>query len=351
MLLAIVAPAAGATLVGDWAFDEGAGQIAHDSSPSGIDGHLGLTAGADSADPAWVPGVAGWGLRFDGQDTVVLPDSAALEPASLTIEAWVRRLGTPGAYAYVLSKGSRACDFSSYGLYTGAGGGIAFYVSDGSGYVVSPAATPAKVWDGRWHHVAGTFDRRSERLYLDGIEVAHGTANDHPIQYGLQSKSPYIGSYGGSCRLGFTGDIDEVQVWNSSLTAAQMAVAGRTPPAPPLGAGGVPVAPLPAAPVSGPPTLSGPRPASAPGCKVRASRRSLRAGRRNRLVITVRRNRRALHRVRVRISGRTLRLVRRTDRTGRARFVIRPSGGERPLGARALGSASSCAAATIAVRR
>ena len=39
--LAIAQPAAGATLVAEWPLDEGAGQIAHDSSPSALDARLG----------------------------------------------------------------------------------------------------------------------------------------------------------------------------------------------------------------------------------------------------------------------------------------------------------------------
>ena len=56
--LVFVAPAS-ASLVAEWKFDEGAGQVAHDSSQSGLDARLGVAAGPDGADPAWVPGLAG----------------------------------------------------------------------------------------------------------------------------------------------------------------------------------------------------------------------------------------------------------------------------------------------------
>jgi hypothetical protein len=45
-------PTAG--LVGEWTFDEGSGQTAHDDSDSGNDGILGTTAGSDAADPSYV---------------------------------------------------------------------------------------------------------------------------------------------------------------------------------------------------------------------------------------------------------------------------------------------------------
>jgi hypothetical protein len=340
--LATTSPAAAdATVVGEWPFDEGAGQVARDRSVSGLDARLGVSDGADGADPDWVPGVSGWGLRFDGGDSLVLRDTTVLEPANVTIEAWVRRAGTPGAYAYVVSKGSVGCNFSSYGLYTGAGGGMAFYVSGGGGYVVSPAASPAEVWDGAWHRVAGTFDGHSVRLYLDGAQIGGGSPNDRPIQYGLQSRAPYIGTYNGGCQLGFTGDIDQLRVWNSARTEDDISASHPTQPAP--GVPGVAVGSL--------PPLSGPPPVAAPTCVVSTTRSTLRAERRNSLVVSVRRGARPLQRVRVLVSGTKFRVIHRADGKGRAHFVVRPRRSERRLRIRALGSASSCAAASIPVRR
>jgi parallel beta-helix repeat protein len=48
----LMGPKAG--LVGYWRFDEGSGQIAHDSSGNGNDAQLGSTPSQDSADPNWV---------------------------------------------------------------------------------------------------------------------------------------------------------------------------------------------------------------------------------------------------------------------------------------------------------
>jgi len=43
-----------AGLIGYWRFEEGAGQVAGDSSVAGNDGTLGSSPGADAADPTWV---------------------------------------------------------------------------------------------------------------------------------------------------------------------------------------------------------------------------------------------------------------------------------------------------------
>jgi Concanavalin A-like lectin/glucanases superfamily len=199
------------------------------------------------------------------------------------------------------------------------------------------------VWDGAWHHVAGTFDGRAVRLYLDGAEVGAGSPDQHAIEYGLESKAPYIGAYGGSCGLGFTGDIDDVRVWSGALTAAEISASQPTRPA--VAPDGPPVNPISIPPVAGPP------PAAPSRCAVSTDRKSLRAVRRNRLVVMVRRNGRALSRVRVLLSAHRLRLVRRADRRGRAHFVVRPRRSERRVRIRALGLASACSAASLPVRR
>jgi hypothetical protein len=289
-----------------------------------------------------VPGISGSALRFDGGDAVVVPDSHALEPARLSVEAWVRRQGTPGRYAYIVSKGSVGCVTSSYGLYTGTDGGMAFYVSMGSSnYVISPAATPARIWDGAWHQVVGSYDGHEVRLYVDGVEIGGGSPNTQPIVYGLASTAPYIGIYRGGCELGFTGDIDTIRIWGAALTPAEIAALIQAPPPGGGGDGGGAATPLP--PVSGRP------PKPAPSCVASSARETLRAGRRSTLVVTVRRNGRAFKRVRVLLSGTKTRLVRTTDARGRVRFVVRPQRSEKRLKVRVLGR--SCQNPSVAVRR
>ena len=342
--LVAAAPAGAAPLAGEWKFDEGAGQVAADSSSSGLTARLGISSGPDGADPTWVSGVSGSALRFDGGDAVVLPDSRVLEPAQISVEAWVRRNGTPGRYAYVLSKGAAGCLTSSYGLYTGNDGGMAFYVSRGStNYVISPAAAPARIWDGAWHQVVGSFDGQFVRLYVDGVEIGSGSPDTQPIVYGLATTAPYIGTYRGGCELGFTGDIDTVRIWGAALTQPEI-VALLQPPSPGGddggGGGGGAATPLP--PVSGPP------PERAPSCVVSSARETLRARRRTTLVATVRHDGRPLKRVRVLLRGTKTRLVRKTDARGRVRFVVRPQRSEKRLQVRVVGR--SCQNTSVAVR-
>jgi hypothetical protein len=222
---ALAAPSAASAqsfpLVGWWPMNEGSGQTVRDWSGHGNNGYLGSTTGVDDADPAWIRGVfLGSALRFSGGDMVTIPGSSSLEPSRLTVAAWVRNAGSPGAYRYVVSKGFDQCYSGSYGLYSGSGGGIAFYIADGQDhYYVSPAAAPS-FWDGRWHHVAGTFDGATVRLYIDGEELGDGTPAPTSIDYSRSDPTGHIGSHDPTvCNqdLTLTGDVDGVQIWSQAL--------------------------------------------------------------------------------------------------------------------------------------
>jgi Concanavalin A-like lectin/glucanases superfamily len=213
-------------LSGYWPMNEGRGQVVRDWSGNGNNGQLGSTAGVDANDPSWIRGIYGWsyGLHFNGGQFVTIPDSNDLEPQQLTVSAWFRGSGSPGEFKYLVAKGSNECVTGSYGLYTGVYGGLAFYVSDASAstFTASPAATPA-VWDGKWHNASGTFDGETVRLFIDGKEIGTGTPRGGaPIGYDTPGGSTTVGTYGGTCDLSFTGDLDEVSIWKKPLPIAEI---------------------------------------------------------------------------------------------------------------------------------
>jgi hypothetical protein len=225
LALVLVAPAGAGPLplVGYWPMIEGSGQIVHDFSGNGNNGVLGTSAGPDASDPSWIRGGLLGAMHFAGGQVVTIPASASLAPSQVTVLALVRGQASPGQWRYVFSKGAMGCTAGSYGLYTGFGGGIAFYVYDGNSFKVSPEA-PTTVWDGKWHVVAGTFDGSTVRAFVDGREIGTGTpVYPFTIDYALPSATSSIGMYDGGCDLSFVGDIDEVSVWSTALPIAQIA--------------------------------------------------------------------------------------------------------------------------------
>jgi len=78
---------------------------------------------AQSANPgalvgpvAFVPGRVGQAFRLDE-----VLSSETLEPATVTVAAWVRGVA-PGPLRYIVSKGALDCVAASYALYTGLNG-------------------------------------------------------------------------------------------------------------------------------------------------------------------------------------------------------------------------------------
>jgi hypothetical protein len=104
-----------------------------------------------------------------------------------------------------------------------------FHGSNLSWYVTNiPPATVADMFaDGKFHHVAGTYDSAvgELKLYVDGLLRATNTSpavipigtlinlSTHPVNIGRDSKN--------TTRL-FTGKIDDVRIYNQALTGAEV---------------------------------------------------------------------------------------------------------------------------------
>ena len=205
--------------VGTWQFNETTGVVAHDSSWRDDDGTL--VNGA-----AWGAGRFGGAAVLDGsQSAVNIPDESVLEPASVTVSAWVKATA-PAPYEYILAKGGSGCSAASYGLYTGRYGGIQFYVSSNQGmsFVDSPDGGTS-LWNGAWHNVIGTYDGSTVRLYIDGTQVGTGAADTAPIGYGLPSSNDLeVGNYSGCSEPGFAGSIDQVRVFDRVLSPSEVRI-------------------------------------------------------------------------------------------------------------------------------
>ncbi len=163
----------------------------------------------------FVPGMVGDAFKFSSGGYIRVPNDAILEVENVTVDAWVRST-SPGTYGYIVAKGAYDCTAASYALYTGGGSRLYFYIYN-SVYVLSPSPSTS-IWDGAWHHIAGTYDGEYVRLYVDGVEVGGGTYTTMGIRYGGETNSDLnIGIYRGTCTLPFSGEIDEVEVFNRAL--------------------------------------------------------------------------------------------------------------------------------------
>jgi hypothetical protein len=175
-----------------------------------------------------VPGVKGMAIKFDGDAGLILPDFKQLGRFdAFTFSAFLR-LG---------EKNARATVIHSTGFYTGDGdaSGVELLIDHGRlrwsmihlwPNSAASIETEAELPVDTWQRVTVTYDGSSQaaglRIYLDGKEakttVIRDTLNAKPRDNALE-----IGSR--SRDAGFrNGSLDEIQLWRTALTAAEVAV-------------------------------------------------------------------------------------------------------------------------------
>ena len=194
--------------------------------------YFGRNNGLTTPPALYASGEVADAFSFTGSQYVQVPQSASLEPAAVTVDAWVNAAGSPGQFLYIVSKGGVGDVGGSYALYTGASGGLQFYIFDGTLIHFSPAAA-AGLWDGNWHHAAGVFDGAAVHLFVDGAEVGSGTPASTTIAYGLTGDSNvtndfFIGDYNPACvgcsqSYAFVGAVDEVELFQRALSPGEIA--------------------------------------------------------------------------------------------------------------------------------
>jgi len=145
-------------------------------------------------------------LRLDGDDDcIVVPArSIDLPDGPFTLEGWLAADVFRPRQSFVSKT-----EGSEYGLSVPDGRPTFFVHLDGD-YQIAESDTVLE--PGRWHHVAGVFDGREMRLYVDGALTARTacrgtrTRNDLPLIVGGD-----VHSSGGATSL-FPGRIDEVRL-------------------------------------------------------------------------------------------------------------------------------------------
>ncbi len=179
-------------------------------------------------DPAWVAGQDGPAIEFDGGNDFINIGNhgSTLEPAHISIVAWVRSAGV-GTNDYLVSYERTADNDTSYGLYTGSDGTIYCLIyHNNPTFSLSPSG--GNIWDGSWHQVVGTYDEIKLRIYIDESEVGAGTAEVNSIDYANERKLVF-GAFSDTPILAFPGDISSISIFNRALSAVEVAQLYREP--------------------------------------------------------------------------------------------------------------------------
>ncbi|MEK6277143.1 MAG: LamG-like jellyroll fold domain-containing protein [Actinomycetota bacterium] len=153
-------------------------------------------------------------VGFDGtNDHVRVTNSASLNLTSpVTLEAWIKptALPTAGNFKSVVTKAE------SYSLQFN-GPKLEFTIIQ-SGVRKRLQAPTGAIQTGVAYHVVGTYDGTTQRLYINGSQVASA-----PLSGGASTSSNnvFIGSWSSSSEF-FSGVIDEVAIYGWALSASRV---------------------------------------------------------------------------------------------------------------------------------
>ncbi|MFH2028017.1 MAG: LamG domain-containing protein, partial [Nanoarchaeota archaeon] len=139
----------------------------------------------------------------------------------LTVSAWFK-----GLNSYCNQDALVVHDVSQYKWMLGCTQSVynVFYfgISTLSGYSTTGSSSPYDM--GEWHHVVGTFDKNlaSNRLkiYVDGVLQSQSDAYGESILEG--DEGVYVGVNDNEAQFGTPGVVDEVRIWNRTLTAQEI---------------------------------------------------------------------------------------------------------------------------------
>ncbi|MFA5105947.1 MAG: LamG domain-containing protein [Candidatus Micrarchaeia archaeon] len=206
-----------AGLVSYWSFDSNANDL--------VDSNAGSVSGATISSSGKVSGT----YNFNGSQYIALPNTSSnLNLPVFSISVWVKPTSFSTSYPTIIRKnGAQDIGFNeNYHLRAsyGAGDGrVLFRVGSGvplnqSVELASTGAIPLN----QWTLITATFNGSVSSLYINGM-----LNNSAPVgftPYYSETYKNYVGIYGGTGynAYGFVGSIDELAIFNRSLSASEI---------------------------------------------------------------------------------------------------------------------------------
>ncbi|MBN2778681.1 MAG: LamG domain-containing protein, partial [Bacteroidales bacterium] len=176
---------------------------------------------------AQIAAQGGYALEFDGSNDYITfgSDPSLIITASVTIEAWVN-LETTGQQCFVAGKIKHGNPQYGYGMYInngnlGGDAGQVTFIAGRSWFDWPSVRSNARLNTNEWYHIVGTFDGRYLKLYVNGkLDNTYDYGSVYTINdSGDNFKIGYNSNLGSNY---FSGKIDEVRVWNTARTEAQI---------------------------------------------------------------------------------------------------------------------------------
>jgi len=220
-LLLVVALSAGASaeLVAYYPFNEGQGTTTANATGSGNNGTL-------NSGVQWVTGVKGGGVRFDtaGERVVIGPLDPSAKNKAMTLAAWIKWEGRGNAIAQQGIVGKREGWDPGTGIkwfwQTNPAGDLLFRADTAQGGTGLWWGNARLVpYANEWTHAAVTWDNGAAVQYINAKRVDSGN-----ITFAATADATVvsIGCVSATNNETFVGTIDEVRIYDTALTVAEL---------------------------------------------------------------------------------------------------------------------------------
>jgi RHS repeat-associated protein len=154
-------------------------------------------------------------VTFDGTNDIVTTSltNTSAQTVQYSLEAWIKRSGTSTAIQIIVGANG---NISLRIPASSTGASVTFW----NGTATLAATSSASVTDGVRHHLVGTWDGTTLRIYVDGILSGSSVPGGAPA---TSSTGMSIGNYPGQTGYAFGGTIDEAAFYRTTLSATRIA--------------------------------------------------------------------------------------------------------------------------------
>jgi hypothetical protein len=153
-----------------------------------------------------------------------IPNSDKLNLTEFTVGAWFRTAQNNTEPGHIVNKGGMNTDEQgtnlNYGIWTNEENDLVggFETPAGEDFLIS---SRDKYNDGNWHYATLTFNGSALFLFVDGKPIGNKLfIKEEPDNTGTQPLR--IGANSLNEDKFFTGDVDEVRVWNRALSISEV---------------------------------------------------------------------------------------------------------------------------------
>jgi prepilin-type N-terminal cleavage/methylation domain-containing protein len=209
----------GSEAVGVWDFDN---CTASDASGYGNNGTInGAVCSSDTPYSAIGQGTGKNSLSFDGIDDYVECGNVNTGTNEISISTWINLSSTSVAQRPIINKGytSHNAPYYQYTVFYTATDEIKFSLTI-DGTLKTATTTSSMVSINTWYHILSTYDGADLKVYVNGnLEKTTNVGSGTLTTYATNMR---IGEYTNLNQDYFPGKIDEVRIYNKSLSTAQI---------------------------------------------------------------------------------------------------------------------------------